>query len=382
MPRPVPDHRVRLRTAAAPLIAALALLGLGACADNATAPGDGPSDSKGVVAAPGNVTEQSETVAVDSAKGVRQPNDKYATRAAFLIPVSSTPLGAPPLSGRGRPLLFLRDEPNPPMPSEHREEDEAHNEAAPNATSTKQLLYHNAAVQTAPRVYLVFWGPNWFKGGDPYGAANRLHYFYQGLGGSTWGNVLKQFGSNYGSFTNPVGQYQGWTQDLASVPAHPTTAQLVAVVRRAAAYFNDFSYNAQYVIATPWGVVDQQTTQKHACAWHDWAAAGPSGHWITYTSLPYMPYLDALGQGCGGGKVNGANGKLDGVTIVASHEYGETVNDPSLAAWYDINGDENGDKCSWINLANYKLRNGYSLPVQPLWSNLWRKQYGNGCLYS
>ena len=194
--------------------------------------------------------------------------------------------------------------------------------------------------------------------------------------------MLKQFGSNYGSFTNPAGQYVGWMQDRTAVPAYPTKAQMAAAARRAATYFNDFSYNAQYVIATPWGVVDQYSTLKHYCAWHDFTAAGPSGGWVTYTSMPYMPYLDALGRGCGGGKVNGANGKLDGVTILASHEYGETVNDPGLNAWWDVDGDENGDKCSWVNLANYKLANGYSFPVQPMWSNQWRTQYGNGCLYS
>jgi len=96
-----------------------------------------------------------------------------------------------------------------------------------------------------------------------------------------------------------------------------------------------------------------------------------------------MPYLDALGRRCGGRTVNGgANGRLDGVTILAAHEYTETINDPDFQAWYDSDGHELADKCSWINLTNYTLRNGQSFPVQPLWSNRLRKERGNGCSYS
>ena len=143
---------------------------------------------------------------------------------------------------------------------------------------------------------------------------------------------------------------------------------------------NDSNYNAQYIIATPWGVVDQYSTQKSFCAWHDWTTSGSS--WISYTSMPYMPYMDRLGRGCGGGKVNGNNGTLDGVTILASHEYAESVNDPGLNAWADVDGDENADKCSWVNIGNVKMANGYVFPLQPSWSNAWRNQYGYGCYYS
>jgi hypothetical protein len=364
----------RSRNTITSLLAALTLLTLGACADSATAPSGTamvPSDSTTVAGAGGSAGQE--------------PIDKGATHAAHLIPVSSTPMGAPPLSGQGRRQPDEGNRaPNPPMPKER---PEGHNEEASSVSSTKPLIYTYGAVQTAPKIYLVYWGPTWFTGGDPYGVANRLHYFYQGLGASTWANVLKQFATSYGSFTNPAGQYKGWHQDMTAVPAHPTSAQMALAARRAAIYFNDFSYNAQYVIATPYGVVDQLSngteTGKPGCGWHNFTYAGPSGHWVTYTSLPYAPYLYTLGLGCGYGSVNGAvNGKLDGVTITASHEYGESVNDPGLYAWRDVDGDENGDKCAWRNLANYKLTNGYSLPVQPLWSNLWRTQYGNGCLYS
>jgi hypothetical protein len=263
------------------------------------------------------------------------------------------------------------------------EEEGVNNGESRNATSLKMLQYHNgAAVQTAPRIYLVFWGPNWFTGGDPNGVATRLHLFYQGLGGSSFANVLKQYSGSMGAFTNPTGQYKGWIQDTTPVPAQPTKADMANAAKRASTRVNDYGYNTQFVIATPWGVVDQFSTQKSFCAWHDWTYGGPTGNWITYTSMPYMPYMQAIGRGCGAGWVNGSNGTLDGVTILASHEYEESVNDPGLNAWYDADGDENADKCSWTNLGNVRLTNGYSFPVQPAWSNSYRNTYGNGCLFS
>ena len=169
--------------------------------------------------------------------------------------------------------------------------------------------------------------------------------------------------------------------DKTPVPSKPTMDQVAAAAVRAAKAVNDFSYNAQFVIATPWGVIDQYSTTVRGCAWHSWVYASGSS-WVTYTSLPYTPYEDAYVFSCGKGTVNGTNGKLDGVTINAAHEYAESVNDPGLNAWGDADGAENADKCAWTNLANYTLANGYTFPVQPTWSNTWRTNLGYGCYYS
>jgi hypothetical protein len=285
-------------------------------------------------------------------------------------------LGPPPLGDRATPRTSEED-PQLPIPRRHAPVGAALGEP----TSGKMLLYHGGHMQTAPRIYLVYWGPNWFSGGDPYGVANRLNAFYKGISGSSYAEALKEYNRTGGSFTNPLGQYRGWWHDGSTVPTHPSVAQIKSAVRRAANHFGDFGYNAQYVIATTWGITDQKLNDRRWCAWHDWTTAGPSGKWVTFTSLPYIPYLDAIGRRCGGGTVNGANGKLDGVTILAAHEYGETVNDPDFQAWYDTDGGEVADKCSWMNLTNYTLRNGSSFPVQPFWSNQSRKEQGDGCLY-
>jgi hypothetical protein len=285
----------------------------------------------------------------------------------------------PPAAARIRTRVHARVTVAPP--AERVSDSEVDNEENSNPVSTRPLTYHAGAVQTSPRIYLVFWGPTWFTTGDPKGVANRLHYFYSHVSGSGWANVLKQYGSNYGSFTNPLGQYKGWIQDTSPIPAHPTQADLAAATRRAEARIGDASYNAQYVIAMPWGVVDQYSASgTRACAWHSHTYVNQM-QWVTFTALPYTPYIDALGYGCGTGWVNGSAGVLDGVTINAGHEYAETVNDPGANAWFDIDASENADKCSWKNLANRSLT-GMTFAVQPTWSNTYRTQYGNGCLYS
>lgn len=308
-----------------------------------------------------------------------QANDRNATHGTSDGPVSMTRKGLPPDQGRAK--RHVGPSVSTARPASHGDEEVETGEAQ-NATSSKLLTWRGGPVQTAPRIYLVLWGPSWSTNGDPYGVANRLHYFYGGVGGSSVANVLKQFSGSTGAFTNPTAQYAGWLSDTTAVPAYPTQADMAAAAKRAAARVNNYGYNAQYVIATPWGVVDQYSTQNGFCGWHNWTLAGPSGSWVTYTSLPYGPYMDYLGRGCGGKTVNGANGVLDGVTILALHEYAETVNDPGLNGWLDADNSENGDKCSWINLANKTLSNGYVFPVQPSWSNTWKTQYGYGCYYS
>jgi serine protease len=317
------------------------------------------------------------------ATGGGERNDRNATVGRSQGPVSSTPAGIPPLDGQARRRADGQDGGPAPRAAAGRERDEVETGESVNPYSTRKLAWRSGPVQTSPRVYLVLWGPSWgTASGDPYGVASRLHYFYGGLGGSSLANVLKQYSGSTGPFSNPAGQYRGWIQDTSAVPTYPSKQDMANTAARAAVRLNDLNYNAQFVIATPWGVVDQFSTQNSFCAWHDYTYIPNRGSWFTYTSMPYMPYMDRLGRGCGGGKVNGANGTLDGVTILASHEYAETVNDPLLNGWTDPDGSENGDKCSWTNLANVKLANGYLFPVQPSWSNIWRDQYGYGCLYS
>src|SRR3954453_19301288 len=145
-----------------------------------------------------------------------------------------TSFGPPPLSDRASARLSEGEDPPVPIPRRHAPV----GGASSNATSGKMLLYHGGHMQTAPRIYLVYWGPSWFTGGDSYGVAKRLNSFYKGIAGSRYAESLKEYNRTSGSFTNQLGQYRGWWHDTSPLPTHPSSTQLEATVRRAANHFD------------------------------------------------------------------------------------------------------------------------------------------------
>jgi hypothetical protein len=89
-----------------------------------------------------------------------------------------------------------------------------------------------------------------------------------------------------------------------------------------------------------------------------------------------MPYTGGVG-GCDMGQYpNGSSNQAD-PTINVTHEHNEAITDPQLNAWYDANGEENGDKCAWNfgavsgpGGAEYNQTiNGHHYFLQQEWSN-------------
>jgi len=270
-----------------------------------------------------------------------------------------------------------------------------------------------------PKVYLVFWGSQWGKAsttstgalalsGDSKAAAPSLQAMLKGIGTSneTWSGVMTQYceGIAQGSTSCPStathvsyptgGALAGvWADPSAAAPAQATGQQIAAEAVKAAGHFANTAAgsnrNAQYVIVSPPGThpdgFNTGSATSNFCAWHDWngdtamsggAAASSYGD-IAFTNLPYIP--DA-GASCGAGYVNGAAGPLDGFTIVAGHEYAETITDQNPAGgWIDSLGNENGDKCSWVGVGgtsgsqNLAFSTG-TFAMQATWSN-----QANGC---
>ena len=265
--------------------------------------------------------------------------------------------------------------------------------AAADRFSPNYMFYRGGYVQTAPRVYIVYWG-DWSLANDPYNVQNQLYYFLRGVGGSNWNKTATQYGQgcttgtyNCGSgatfITNPANQLQNYWKDNSYVPLTPTDADLKREAVRAAQYFGDYGYNAQYVIAVarghdPDGFVTKRSTGSY-CAYHWWTSAGSST--ISFTNLPYMP--DA-GNGCWNRSITG--NILDGVSIVEGHEYNESITDPFGNGWNDASGmtGESGDKCAGAASAGYDRLMQFStgsFPVQSVWSNYHKYWYGDGCAF-
>ncbi|HLJ76014.1 MAG TPA: hypothetical protein VKT75_01300 [Acidobacteriaceae bacterium] len=265
-------------------------------------------------------------------------------------------------------------------------------------TRSKNLYYHGGVggvgVETAPRIYLVFWGSQW-NGNDPSGEASILESFYSGVGGSSWLNSVTQYceGVSTGTyFCNGAGQAAGnpggifagyWYDNGSAAPSQPTQSQLAGEAARAAANFGNTTATAnesvQYVIATATGNSASGFGTQY-CAWHSSTSSGYGN--IAYTNLPYI--TDA-GASCGA-NFNGL-GATAGITIVGGHEMAETITDQfPNGGWLDSGNSENGDKCAWISSgqgasANVTFPNGSRFPVQSLWSNAYNNNAG-GCVLS
>jgi hypothetical protein len=237
--------------------------------------------------------------------------------------------------------------------------------AGPYPTGEGQLLCHGGPVQTTPKVYLVFWGSAWNNttatGGDPSKSQAYLIAFFQAVGGSKWANVNTQYyDPAHLHVGNPTNLYQGSWNDTTAVPTAPGESDIAGSAARAAAHFGDTTGNAQYIIALPKGIRPNDGFNSQYCAWHSYVNTG--GKLVAYTNLPYLADTSI---NCGANRHGNIN---DGVSIVAGHEFAETVTDPFVNAWYDIDFQENGDKCAWYHDGLNPNAGGFA--TQPLWSNL------------
>ena len=260
---------------------------------------------------------------------------------------------------------------------------------------SKNLSYHGGSngvgVETAPLIYLVFWGSQW-NGNDPSGEASILQSFYSGVGSSSWLNSVTQYCQGVSSgtvFCNGAGQAAGnpagilagvWSDNGSAAPSQPSQSQLAAEAVNAAGHFGiSDNSTVQYVIATAHGNSASGFGTQY-CAWH--SSTTSSVGQIAYTNLPYI--TDA-GASCGA-NFNGL-GATAGITIVGGHEMAETITDQfPNTGWLDSGGSENGDKCAWITSgqgasADTTFPNGSTFPVQSLWSNAFNSGAG-GCVLS
>ena len=263
-------------------------------------------------------------------------------------------------------------------------------------TRSSNLYYHGGVggvgVETAPKVYVVFFGSQW-NAGDPSGEASIVQNFLSVVGGSSWLNSVTQYCQGVSSGTyfcngagtdagNPNGILAGvWYDNGSAAPSSPSQSALASEAVRAAEYFGNTSASsnatAQYVIATAHGNNASGFGTQY-CAYHS-STSSSYGN-VAYTNLPYI--TDA-GSSCGA-NFNGL-GPNAGITIVEGHELAETISDQfPNGGWLDGSGSENGDKCAWITSgqgASADVSFGSStFPVQSLWSNAFNSDKGGGVL--
>lgn len=269
--------------------------------------------------------------------------------------------------------------------------------AATPAASTNNLHYQGGAVETAPLVYISWWGSQWNTGFSTGGytsaqAQTYIKGFFSNVGGSSWDNIDTQYcqGTTVGSttctsgsthITNPTGQLKGTWVDTTSVPTSPTQSQIQSAASRLMSHFGGYNANATYFVFTPHGH-SMSGFGTQWCAWHDEPTSG------TQMAYAYIPYIPDAGTSCGRNFVNKTNnsygnGYFDGFSIVGGHEYAEAMTDPhpertsTNFGWLASNGEENGDLCAWASNSTNITLGSHFYAVQPIWSNA-----NSGCVTS
>ncbi len=294
-------------------------------------------------------------------------------------------------------------------------------------SAQNDLIYHGGnagtgaiGVETAPAVYLVYWGTEWAQGfqtadtdGKLYSSKTLQNYvntFMGSIGGSRYANIQTQYCSGVlpgstncvggtGFVTNPKRQLKGIWTDPTPVPSDIVTLGLAENLvddpiadeaMRASGHFG-YDPSATYVILTP--PTEIGTGEPVYCGYHTQTTSldGLGNPFrLQYAFIPWQnTQWPGLGEACGLHNVNAksdsfGNGVFDSWSIVIGHEYAEAVTDPDNFAsdqdgWNDAQGSENGDKCAWIDTQNITL-GGHQFAVQPEWSNEAFDATGNGCV--
>ena len=205
----------------------------------------------------------------------------------------------------------------------------------------KPIRYHGGPVMTgSTHLYLIWYG-NW----DGNSATTILPEFASSIGGSAYYAINAGYMQMDFSTVGPEVTLADQIADAYSQGKRLTDTdvrQIVSSAIRKGTLPKD--EHGIYTVLTSADVVETSGFTTSYCGWHSHAR-------IQKADIKFAFVGDPTTQGlthCSAQTV-GPNGNpgADAMVSVFAHEIVETVTDPDADAWYDSNGNENADKCSW-----------------------------------
>jgi hypothetical protein len=233
--------------------------------------------------------------------------------------------------------------------------------AAPSVVAN--MTFHGGRVLLSPVTKAVFWGTSWSKSAFVGDKITGLDAFYTGFSGSNYAKTATEYSGINGQI-NATTRYQGHILDTSAVTSGDDPNKLLAQLCKLVSsgkIVPDAAGAGYYPIYT-----DLKRGSANYCAWH--AAGTCSGvpvQFAFFFNLDGDPNCDPRDT------QTGHSQGLAALANVSAHEFSEARTDPSVpGAWYDANGDENGDKCAWTFHVPYvTLKNGGKWKLQGEWSN-------------
>jgi hypothetical protein len=247
------------------------------------------------------------------------------------------------------------------------------------------LLYNGGPVMHNPTAYAIFWLPSGyhFDNND-----SRYEFlitrFLQDLAGSSYLSIVTQYPDNtLGSPSDSLSFGGSWLD---------TTAYKYAAGGNLSEF--DFSEEIEHAINVnnwPEGTnniffvftaenVIPQYLEQGFCAYHSYFVDPNTGQNVVWANMPDL--TETLNfETCQLQSLLTPNfdTPADSTINILSHELFESITDPLISGWIDLNGQEVGDKCAWTfgsQVGNYVFEpnadvelNGHYYEVQQEWSN-------------
>ncbi|MGI8559593.1 MAG: PKD domain-containing protein [Solirubrobacteraceae bacterium] len=235
--------------------------------------------------------------------------------------------------------------------------------AAPNiAGSYGNLSYHGGQVMHSDANYAIFWEPPGTSTTSSYKSVIQNYFGGVAADSGSGTNVYSTDTQYYDSLNGvraPIAynaSYGGAIVDTQPYPANGcaprngapclTDAQVSAELDRVvSANHLPRGLGAVYYVFFPANVGSCFDSTGSTCSFSDYCAYHSSfdngtGS-VLYANMPY-----AAIPGCDPGQRPNGD-PADATLNVLSHENNETITDPLGTAWYDQQGNENGDKCNF-----------------------------------
>jgi uncharacterized repeat protein (TIGR01451 family) len=223
-------------------------------------------------------------------------------------------------------------------------------------SSEPPITYHGGPlILGTTNLYYIYYG-DW-NGKDP-GGMPILNAFGNAIGGSAYFNInTTYYDKNNTAVTNAV-QFSGSIASdyVASSPNALSDADIFGIVSRGFGQGLPVDTNAVYFVLTAPGVAETSGFLTFYCGWHNFGTY--NGQTIKYAFVGNAsgPNILACAEQTASSPNNDPG--ADAMISVVAHELEEAVTDPQLDAWYDINGEENADKCAWTFGTTYNVANG------------------------
>jgi hypothetical protein len=234
---------------------------------------------------------------------------------------------------------------------------ESHSGGGSRPRRTPNMTYHGGVIMPTAVTRNIFWGSSWgsYSGDEITG----LDLWYLGFDGSNYAKTSDEYTGPNG----PVGAvttHDGHFIDTSAASGGNNTSAILSEVCKEIGIPVPNGYYSVYT--------DLPRGNSGYCAYHSVGFCPNSNIPVQFA---FFWKLDS-DPGCDPQDMSGLHSQgLAALANVSGHELSEARTDPdNPGAWYDSNGQENGDKCAWtFNVPLVTFSNGTQWKIQGEWSN-------------